>query len=108
MSRKHLQELIQNLQEFYQCPSCSTHYHFDDIKLLGQIDTYFFVQLTCHSCSMPVLATVSAGKKAASKTKTDLKASEQAKFSRKGAITAVEIAEFHRQLSKTKGLSGLL
>lgn len=100
MSRKHLQELIQSLQEFYKCPSCETNYHFDDIKFLGEIDLYCFVQLSCHECSMPVLATVSVGQKEKIKRpKTDLAPRERQKFSGKGAITALEIAEFHRFVS---------
>ena len=108
MSRRHLQELIKNLQEFYKCPSCETHYHFDDIKVLGQIDQYCFVQLGCHSCSMPVLATVALGAQKRSKLKTDLKGHEGAKFARKGSITANEIAEFHRYLTVMRGSYGKL
>ena len=107
MSKKNLQELIKNLQEFYKCPSCETHYHFDDIKVLGQIDQYCFVQLACHSCSMPVLATVSLGPKTTSRKRwTDLKPSEGTKFARKGAITADEIAGFHRFLTDMHGSIG--
>lgn len=102
MSRKHLQELIQSLQEFYKCPSCETNYHFDDIKFLGEIDLYCFVQLSCHECSMPVLATVSVGQQKPLKKqpKSDLAPRERQKFNNKGAITALEIAEFHRFLSE--------
>lgn len=104
MSRKQLQELVKNLQEFYKCPTCETHYHFDDIKVLGQIDQYCFVQLGCHACSMPVLATVSLGVQPKNRRlKTDLKAHEGTKFAGKGSITADEIAEFHRFLSGMKG-----
>lgn len=103
MSRKYLQELMKNLQEFYKCPSCNTNYNFDDIKLLGQIDSYCFVQLTCHSCSLPVLATVSVGGNAVSRKETDLRRYEENKFATRGAITADEIAGFHQALSGWKG-----
>lgn len=104
MSRKYLQELIKNLQEFYKCPSCDTNYHFDDIKFLGEIDQYCFVQLSCHDCSMPVLATVSVGAPEPTKRpKTDLAPREKQKFTRKGLISAVEIAEFHRFISDWGG-----
>ncbi len=106
MSRKYLQDIIKNLQEFYKCPSCETHYHFDDIKVLGQIDQYCFVQLSCHACSMPVLATVAIGKDAIKDKRTDLKQREGAKFAGKGAISALEIAEFHRFLIGHKGAFG--
>src|SRR5665213_1786802 len=99
MSRKYLQDLIKNLQEYYKCPSCETHYHFDDIKVLGQIDHYCFVQLACHACSMPVLATVSIDKEPAAKPRSDLKQREGVKFAHKGPISALEIAEFHRFLT---------
>lgn len=104
MSRKYLQELIKNLQSLYKCPSCETNYHFDDIKFLGQIDQYCFVQLSCHSCSLPVLATVAAdGKTKAAKRQTDLRPGEESKFNRRGAISSGEIAEFHRFISKFEG-----
>lgn len=99
MSRKHLQDLIKNLQEYYKCPSCETHYHFDDIKVLGQIDQYCFVQLGCHSCSMPVLATVTVGQ-TGEIAATDLSRREETRFAGRGAISALEIAEFHRFLTQ--------
>jgi hypothetical protein len=107
MQPRYLQELIKNLQEFYKCPSCETNYHFDDIHFLGEIDLYCFVQLSCHSCSLPVLATVSVTGKtsAAPKRRSDLKQSEETKFASKGAISAGEIAEFHQWVSKAKSFS---
>lgn len=101
--KRYLQEIIQNLKEYYKCPSCSTNYHFDDIKFLGQIDVYCFVQLTCHACSLPVVATVSVGEETSKKTskrgaKSDLKRSEGAKFGKLGPITSSEIASFHAYL----------
>src|SRR5438045_2131976 len=100
MRPKYLQELIRNLQEFYKCPSCETNYHFDDIRFLGEIDAYCFVQLSCHNCSLPVLATVTVdgeGEKG-----SDMPRGEEVRFAGKGAITAGEIAEFHRSITKSK------
>jgi hypothetical protein len=51
---------------------------------------------------LPVLATVSVNGKGGAKRKSDLRQSEEAKFASKGAITASEIAEFHRWVSKSK------
>lgn len=102
MQPKYLQEMIKVLQEFYKCPSCETNYHFDDIRVLGEMEPYYFVQLSCHSCSLPVLAPVPSNGKAGTKRKTDLRPSEEAKFAARGAISASEIAEFHRWLGKSK------
>ena len=103
MSRKHLQDLIKNLQEFYQCPSCDTRYYLEDISYLGELNQYCFVQLNCHDCSLPVLATVSVGGKVTKRRKTDLKAAEEAKFAAMGTISANEIADFHRYISRKRG-----
>lgn len=103
MSRKALQELIKNLQEFYKCPSCDTSYYLDDINFLGELNYYCFVQLNCHECSLPVLATVSTSGKTANRNKTDLRQAEEAKFAAMGAISASEIADFHRYLTRQKG-----
>jgi hypothetical protein len=103
MSHKNLQELIKNLQEFYKCPSCETNYHFEDIRFLGEIEVYCFVQLTCHQCSLPLLATVSVNGKTRRGRRSDLRASEEAKFAARGAISASEIAEFHRSITRSKG-----
>ena len=103
MSRKHLQDLIINLQEFYKCPSCDTSYHLDDIRYLGELNQYYFVQLNCHECSLPVLATVSTDGKKAKRSKTDLRQAEEAKFAAMGEISADEIAEFHRYITRKKG-----
>jgi hypothetical protein len=103
MSRKHLQELIKNLQEFYKCPSCDTSYYLDDIRFLGELNSFYFVQLNCHECTMPMVTMISLGGKTPKRNKTDLKAAEEAKFAAMGAISADEIAEFHRYISR-KGI----
>src|SRR4051812_2754717 len=103
MSRRHLQDLIKNLQEFYKCPSCDTSYYLDDIRYLGELNQYCFVQLNCHDCSLPVLATVSVSGKTAKRSKTDLHQAEEAKFASMGNISAGEIADFHRYISRKKG-----
>lgn len=102
MSPRYLQDLIKTLQEFYKCPSCDTNYHFDDIRFLGEVDMYCFAQLSCHNCSLPVLATVSLGQGKSGGRGTDLRPAEEVKFASKGAISASEIAEFHRWISSTK------
>lgn len=103
MSRKHLQELIQSLQEFYKCPSCDTSYHLDDITFLGEVNSYCFVQLSCHDCSLPVLTTIAADGTMPKRAKSDLGRAEVAKFAAMGAISADEIAEFHRYISGHRG-----
>ena len=112
MNRNNFQELIRNLQIFSKCPSCGASYHFDDIKFLGKVDSSCFMQLSCHECSLPVLATVmlsgteqveaEPAKPKSYHKKTDLKPREKAKFKAKGAISSTEIAEFHLKLTKHK------
>jgi hypothetical protein len=99
MSRKHLQELIEYLQEFYKCPSCDTSYYLDDIKVLGEMNDHYFVQLSCHECSLPALAMVPPTGSKPKRRKTDLAPLEEAKFVAMGVISADEIAEFHRFIS---------
>jgi len=103
MSRKHLQDLIKNLQEFYKCPSCDTSYYLDDIRYLGELNEYCFVQLNCHDCSLPVLTALSVTGKAPKRVKTDLRQAEEVKFASMGEISADEIADFHRYISRKRG-----
>jgi hypothetical protein len=103
MSRKHLQDLIKNLQEFYKCPSCDTSYYLDDIRYLGELNEYCFIQLNCHDCSLPVLTALSVSGKIAKRTKTDLRQAEEVKFASMGEISADEIADFHRYISRKRG-----
>lgn len=112
MSRKQLQDLIRNLQEFYACPSCSAQYQSQDIKVLGQVDNYCFVQLGCKECAMPVLATVAASQEfdgmVMARLPRDVKAREARRFARRGAITSLEIAEFHGFIQNYSGrLTGI-
>ncbi|MEI6169940.1 MAG: hypothetical protein WCP56_02995 [Candidatus Saccharibacteria bacterium] len=67
------------------------------------------MQLTCHDCSLPVLATVflqSEIDKAASKTtsimgrKADLGYKERSTFLSRGPISSQEIASFHLHITK--------
>ncbi len=123
MTRKYLQELIKTLQEFYKCPACDTNYFFDDIKFLAQIDQSCYAQLTCHECTMSVVATVTVGgaqpldpqtmQEAQAKLRervakseqpgSDLTGRERTKFTKRGAITASEVAGFHSFISKYRG-----
>lgn len=105
MNHKYLQNIIKNLREYYKCPSCGTNYFFEDIKILGQMDTYCFVQLSCHNCDMPVLATVSVGEvyKPDDKTMNDLSLAEEDKFARMSNISPDEIANFHKFISNFHG-----
>jgi hypothetical protein len=102
MNRKNLQDLIKDLQEFYRCPSCDTSYFLDDITYLGELNRHCFVQLNCHECSLPVLTAV-PGTKGTKRAKTDLRSAEEAKFASMGAISAGEIADFHRYISRRRG-----
>ena len=109
MKSKNLQDLIKNLQVFYKCPSCGASYIHEDIAFLGKVEEHCFMQLTCHDCSLPVLATVflqseieQAAKKSSSRLgrKADLGHKERADFISRGAITSQEIAAFHLNLTQ--------
>ncbi len=108
---------MKNLQVFYKCPSCSAGYHLDDIKFLGKVDSHCFMQLSCHECSLPVLATVflSDGEvvgdfqpshrmtQRSARTKSDLKPREKARFAAMDPISSSEIADFHLYISAYSG-----
>lgn len=107
MSRKYLQELIKILQEFYDCPSCGAGYRFDDIKVLGQVEKYCIVQLSCHACSLPVVTTASIDSKGpVVRRKPESRGTKPRRFADKEPITAVEIAEFHQFIKKHEGPLG--
>lgn len=116
MNGKNLQELIKNLQVFYTCPSCGAHYRNEDIAFLGRVDEHCFMQLTCQSCSLPILATVLLAaqleqsakattqttdfvKKQRRRFKSDLRRGEKARFSGSDAISSDEVAKLHLYLS---------
>lgn len=100
MPPKYLQELIKSLQEFYKCPSCDMAYNFADIQFLGEVERYYLVQLSCHDCSLPVVTALPVDGGRIAPRRTDLGKAEQTKFATRGAISAGEIAEFHRQISR--------
>ena len=106
MNGKNLQELIKNLQVFYKCPSCGSHYLHEDITFLGRVDEHCFMQLTCTECSLPILATVLLssqleGDKASRKKSTpnfvesDLAKGEVIKFHTYEPISSDEIVDLH-------------
>ena len=117
MTSKNLQELMKNLQVFYKCPSCGGGYRLNDIKFLGKVDDHCFMQLSCHECSLPVLATVflteggqmggaTVAPKPSKRRKAspgDLRTGEKARFSRMAPISSSEIADFHLFLSSYTG-----
>lgn len=110
MKSKNLQDLIRNLQVFYKCPSCGASYVHDDIVFLGRVEEHCFMQLTCHSCSLPVLATVflqveleKAAKQNTSRLarKADLGHKERREFIKRGPISSQEIASFYLYLTQS-------
>ncbi len=112
MSPKSLQELINNLRVFYRCPSCSAEYRSDDIRFLGKVEQHCFMQLNCPKCSLPVLATVLMGadleakrnrrKYKRSNIGVDATRRERSLFTKKGAISSREIADFYAFLRDIK------
>lgn len=115
LTSKNLQELIKNLQVFYKCPSCDGSYRLNDIKFLGKVDSHCFMQLSCRTCSLPVLATVFLtennqvdpasvpARPKRSKSRTDLKSGEKTRFMAMEPISSAEIADFHLQISAYTG-----
>ena len=110
MNGKNLQELIQNLQVFYKCPSCGSQYQHEDITFLGRVDEHCFMQLTCTECSLPILATVLLSNQlegepdlkdsfASNVVKSDLGRGEKKQFSDRQPISAHEIVDLHIYLT---------
>ncbi len=104
MQPRQLQELIKHLREVYKCPSCETKYRADDIRFLGEMNEHCFMQLSCHNCSLPVVASLTIDGKPAGLNASRPGHRENAAFWARGEITASEIAEFHRWISGTTTL----
>lgn len=114
MNGKNLQELIKNLQVFYKCPSCGAQYKHEDITFLGRIDEHCFMQLTCTTCSLPILATVLLSSQLQNKPnkkkhyygekvrKNDLGRGEKQRFSSYAPISSSEVADLHLYLTSNK------
>lgn len=105
MNSKAFQDIFKHLRAFCKCPSCGESYHLGDIRFLGKVENYYLVQLSCHECALPMLATVfldvevpAKGSRKKAGAKSDLKPRERARFAQKGEISADEIAGFHRFL----------
>ncbi|MBI2798274.1 hypothetical protein HYX70_03180 [Candidatus Saccharibacteria bacterium] len=112
LNSKNLQELIKNLRIFYKCPSCGAAYRGGDIIFLGRVEEHCFMQLTCHDCSLPILATIltnlqvnAAQTNTVSKPKqrTDLKPREKRLLLDRDHISSSEIAEFYSYLNQSSG-----
>lgn len=116
MNGKNLQELIRNLQVFYKCPSCGSGYKHEDITFLGRVDEHCFMQLTCISCSLPILATILLSNQlegdmanmkkdnqfyGSKLRKSDLSRGEKQHFSGSEPISSHEVADLHLYLTST-------
>lgn len=51
-------EIINSLHNSTKCPNCQGTYTKDDIRVLAEADNICFVQLDCHNCMSPLIATV--------------------------------------------------
>ena len=80
---------------------------------LGRVEEHCFMQLTCHDCSLPILATIltnlsldgtlNAPEKAPKKRRSDLKPKERQVLLGRGEINSGEIADFYQYLCQGSG-----
>lgn len=57
---KKFEELIKNIRAMIKCPHCGSRYNKENINIAGQMGQAVLVQLNCHVCKMPVMATIVA------------------------------------------------
>jgi hypothetical protein len=103
--RVDLRAIIKGMREIVRCPSCNAEYSTSDIKLIGWVEENCFLRLLCGCCSLSAVAMVNA--KDQVRCQTGHKFLGEVKGVAEvegGAITALEIAEFHRRITHSKSL----
>jgi DNA-directed RNA polymerase subunit RPC12/RpoP len=101
------ERIVKKLMTSVKCTSCGQNYEMRDVKILGNHQDLYFLQVSCSSCHSRFLITAVINDKSPDII-SDLTNTEFTKFKNAGTPNADDVLDMHTYLKEFNGdFSGL-
>ncbi|MGP8079947.1 MAG: hypothetical protein ACLPVI_05490 [Dehalococcoidales bacterium] len=102
------ERIVKKLMTSVKCTGCGQKYEMRDVKILGNHEDLYFLQVTCSACHSRYLITAVINDKKNPDIVSDLTDEESAKFKNFGAPSTNDVIDMHTYLKDFDGdFSGL-
>jgi hypothetical protein len=94
---------VKKLMTSLKCTSCGHNYQMDDVKVLGNHQDLYFLQVTCSSCHSQFLITATINTSDNTQIISDLTDAEFVKFQDSRSPSANDVLDMHSFLKEFDG-----
>jgi transcription elongation factor Elf1 len=102
------ERIVKKLMTSVKCTSCGQNYQMHDVKILGNHQDLYFLQVSCSSCHSRFLITAVINQSSNPDIISDLTDAEFAKFKNARALNADDVLDMHTFLKEfNSDFSGL-
>ena len=102
------ERIVKKLMTSVKCTGCGQKYEMRDVKILGNHQDLYFLQVTCSSCHSRYLITAVVNDKNNPEIVSDLTGEELTKFNQTAAPDTNDVLDMHAYLKDFNGdFSGL-
>ena len=102
------ERIVKKLMTSVKCTSCGQNYQMRDVKILGNHQDLYFLQVSCSSCHSRFLITAVINQSRNPDIVSDLTDAEFTKFKNSRALNANDVLDMHSYLKEFDGdFSGL-
>ena len=103
------EHIVKKLMTSVKCTNCGQNYQMRDVKILGNHQDLYFLQVSCSSCHSRFLITAVINQSRNPEIVSDLTDAEFIKFKDARILNADDVLDMHSFLKDFKGdISGLL
>lgn len=96
------ERIVKKLMTSVRCTSCGQNYEMRDVKILGNHQDLYFLQVSCSSCHSHFLITAVINDKSPDII-SDLTNAEFTKFKNAGALNTDDVLDMHSYLKEFNG-----
>jgi hypothetical protein len=102
------ESIVKKLMTSVKCTGCGQKYEMRDVKILGNHQDLYFLQVTCSSCHSRYMITAVINDKQNADIVSDLTGEEFSKFNQAAAPDTNDVLDMHAYLKDFSGdFSGL-
>ena len=97
------ESIVKKLMTSVKCTGCGHHYQMNDVKILGNHQDLYFLQVICSSCNSQFLITATIKNGESPEMITDLTDAELSKFKNSRVPGANDVLDMHSFLKEFDG-----
>jgi transcription elongation factor Elf1 len=94
------ERIVKKLMTSVKCTSCGQNYQMHDVKILGNHQDLYFLQVSCSSCHSRFLITAVINQSSNPDIISDLTDAEFAKFKNARVLNADDVLDMHSFLKE--------